>query len=145
MIRLICFNIFDIEDEKYIPLKVHELKVAFYVLKQGRDSDQIYQTKLLNIVQVIERCGASLVEDSLTREAVCKVLGYRSNTTAPAQKAEITKKVKEGTLRTALILGASDPAAMCESLRRACRESTPSPGSHELGQCVLGTCWGSIK
>jgi hypothetical protein len=105
VIKLICFNI---EDEKYIPQKVHEVKSAFYALKQGRDSDQIYQTKFLNNVQVIEQCGASLGEDPLTREAVCKALGYATNTGAAAQKAEISKTVKDYTLGAALILGA-DP------------------------------------
>ena len=47
IIKLICFNI---EDEKYVPLKVHEAKAAFYALKQGRDTDQVYQTKFLNSV-----------------------------------------------------------------------------------------------
>jgi hypothetical protein len=40
IIKLICFNI---EDEKYVPQKVHETKAAFYTLKQGHDSDQAYQ------------------------------------------------------------------------------------------------------
>ncbi len=68
IIKLICFNI---EDEKYIPQKVHETKAAFYALKQGRDSDQAYQIRFLNTVQVIEQCGASLGEDPLTRTMVC--------------------------------------------------------------------------
>jgi hypothetical protein len=63
VIKLICFNI---EYEKYAPHKVHETKAAFYALKQGRDSDQAYQIKFMNTVQVIEKCGASLVEDPLT-------------------------------------------------------------------------------
>ena len=37
VINLICFNT---EDEKYVPLKVHEAKVALYALRQGRDADQ---------------------------------------------------------------------------------------------------------
>jgi hypothetical protein len=59
VIKLICFNI---EEDKYAPQKVHEVKAAFYALKEGRDTDQVYQTKLLNSVQVIEKCGASLEE-----------------------------------------------------------------------------------
>jgi hypothetical protein len=69
VIKLICFNIeeekyicFNIEEEKYAPQKVHEVKTAFYALKEGRDTDQVYQTKFLNSVQVIEKCGASLEE-----------------------------------------------------------------------------------
>jgi hypothetical protein len=60
---LICFNI---EDEQYAAQKVHETKAAFYALKQGRDSDQAYQTKFISTVQVIEQCGASLGEDPRT-------------------------------------------------------------------------------
>jgi hypothetical protein len=63
VIKLICFNI---EDEKYAPQKVNETKDALYALKQGRDSDQAYQIKFMNTVQVIEQCGASLGEDTLT-------------------------------------------------------------------------------
>lgn len=37
VITLICFNI---EDEKYVPLNVHEAKPALYALMQGRDSNQ---------------------------------------------------------------------------------------------------------
>ena len=74
MIKLICFNI---EDEKYVPLKVHEAKVAFYALKQRRDTDQVYQTKFfLNIVQVIKWCGADIGEDPLTRNDVRTSQGY---------------------------------------------------------------------
>ena len=73
VIKLICFNI---EDVKYVPLKVHEAKVAFYGLKQGRDTDQVYQTKFLNIVQVVDQCRADLGDDPLTREVVCKSLNY---------------------------------------------------------------------
>ena len=46
-IKLICFNI---TDEKYAPLKVHEAKVAFYKFRQGRDTNQAYRTKFLNMV-----------------------------------------------------------------------------------------------
>jgi hypothetical protein len=63
VIKLICSNI---EDEKYAPQKMHETKASFYALKQGRDSDQTYQIKFMNTVQVIEQCGASLGEDPLT-------------------------------------------------------------------------------
>ena len=51
IIKLICFNI---EDEKYVPQKVHKTKSAFYLLRQGKDSDQAYQIKFLNTVQVIK-------------------------------------------------------------------------------------------
>jgi hypothetical protein len=47
VIKLICFNI---EDERYAHQKVFEAKCAFYALKQGRDSDQAYQIKFINIV-----------------------------------------------------------------------------------------------
>jgi hypothetical protein len=62
IIKLICF---DIEDEKYIPQKVHETKSAFCALKQGKDSDQACQIKFMNTVQVIEQCGAPLGEDPI--------------------------------------------------------------------------------
>jgi hypothetical protein len=78
VIKLICFNI---EDEKYIPQKVHETKAAFYHLKQGKDSDQAYQIKFMNTVQVIEQCGASLGEDPMIRAMVCKDLTYAATTT----------------------------------------------------------------
>jgi hypothetical protein len=85
--------------------KVHETKAAFYSLKQGRDSDQAYQIKFLNTVQVIEQCGASLGEDPLIRAMVCKDLGYFTTTRTEIELAEITKKVRDYTLGTALILG----------------------------------------
>jgi hypothetical protein len=88
VIKLICFNI---EDEKYAPQKVHETKASFYALKQVRDSDQGYQIKFMNTVQVIEQCGASLGEDTLTRTIVCKHLGFRANTTTATEVTEITK------------------------------------------------------
>jgi hypothetical protein len=105
VITLICFNI---EDEKYAPQKVHETKAAFYALKQVRDSDQAYQIKFVNTVQVIEKCGASLGEDPLTRTIVRKHLGFRANMTTATEMAEITKKVREYILGTEMILGA-DP------------------------------------
>jgi hypothetical protein len=105
VIKLICFNI---EDEKYVPQKVHETKAAFYALKQGRDSDQAYHIKFMNTVEVIEQCGASLGTDPLTRILVCKNLNYQPNTTTATEITEINKKVREYTLGTALILGA-DP------------------------------------
>ena len=77
VIKLFCFNI---EDEKYIPQKVYEVKVALYALKQGRDSNQDYHTKFLNILEVIKQCGVSLGEYSLICKEVCKVLNCRSNT-----------------------------------------------------------------
>jgi hypothetical protein len=92
---LICFNI---EDEKYIPQKVHETKAAFYHLKQGKDSDQAHQIKFMNTVQVIEQCGASLEEDPMTRAMVCKNLGYSIRTTTNTEVAEITKTVRDYTL-----------------------------------------------
>ena len=113
VIKLICFNI---EDEKYAPQKVHETKSSFYTLKQGKDSDQVYQTKFLNTVQVIEKCGASLGEDPLTRAMVCKDLNYSITTTNVAKKAEITKTVRDYTLGTALLLGA-DPERYSSMIR----------------------------
>jgi len=113
IIKLICFNI---EDEKYIPQKVHETKAAFYSLKQGKDSDQAYQIKFLNTVQVIEQCGASLGEDPLTRTMVCKDLGYQLNTSSATELSEINKKVRDYTLGVALILGA-DPERYSSMIR----------------------------
>ena len=118
VIKLICFNI---EDEKYAPQKVHETKAAFYALRQGRDSDQAYQTKFLNTVQVVEQCGASLGEDPLTREMVCKALGFQTTTKDTTELSEITKTVRDYTLGTALILGA-DPdrySSMIRGLKNA--------------------------
>ena len=109
VIKLICFNI---KDEKYVPLKVHEAKMAHYALfKQGRDTDQVYQTKFLNIVQVIDRSGAELGDDPLICDIVCTSLNYSPCTTGAAKKVEISKKVKEYTLATAFIYG-STPNAM---------------------------------
>jgi hypothetical protein len=114
VIKLICFNI---EDEKYVPQKVYETKTAFYALRQGRDSDQAYQIKFMNIVQVIQQCGASLGEDPLTRIMVCKDLGYQANTTTASALLEITKTVRDYTLGAALILGA-DPDRYSNMIRR---------------------------
>jgi hypothetical protein len=118
VITLICFNI---EDEKYAPQKVHETKASFYALKQGRDSDQAYQITFMNTVQVIEQCGASLGEDTLTRSIVCKHLGFRANTTIATEVAKITKKVRKYTRGTAIILRA-DPdhyISMIRGLKKA--------------------------
>jgi hypothetical protein len=62
----------------------------------------------MNTVQVIEQCGASLGEDPLTRTIVCKHLCFWANTTIETEVAKITKKVREYTLGTAMILG-TDP------------------------------------
>lgn len=113
VIKLICFNI---EDEKYVPQKVYETKAAFYTLRQGRDSDQAYQIKFMNTVQVIEQCGASLGEDPLTRIMVCEDLGYQVNTTTASELLEITKTVRDYTLGAALILGA-DPDRYSNMIR----------------------------
>ncbi len=83
VIKLICFNI---EDEKHVPQKVHETKTAFYNLKQGKETDQAYQIRFMNTVQVIEQCGASLGEDPLTRTMVCIDLGCNLDTNVTAEK-----------------------------------------------------------
>jgi hypothetical protein len=75
----------------------------------------------MNNVQVIEQCGASLGEDTLTRTIVCKHLGFRENITIATEVPEITKKVREYTLGTAMILGA-DPdrySSMIRGLKNA--------------------------
>ena len=113
VIKLICFNI---EDEKYVPQKVHETKAAFYALNQGRDSDQAYQIRFLNTVQVIEQCGASLGEDPLTRAMVCADLGFQVNTTTISEMEEIKNTVRDYTLGAALILGA-DPERYSSMIR----------------------------
>jgi hypothetical protein len=113
VIKLICFNI---EDENYVPQKVHETKAAFYTLKQGRDSELAYQIKFLNTVQVIEKRGASLGEDPLTRTIVCRDLGFHVGTTVATEIAETTKKVRNCTLGAALILGA-DPERYSSMIR----------------------------
>jgi hypothetical protein len=118
VIKLICFNI---EDEKYVPQKVHETKSAFYHLKQGKDSDQAYQIKFMNTVQVIEQCGASLGEDPMIRAMVCKDLTYSVDTIVATEITEISKKVRDYTLGAALILGA-DPdrySSMIRGLKNA--------------------------
>ena len=118
VIKLICFKI---EDEKYIPQKVHEAKAAFYHLKQGRDSDQVYHVKFMNTVLVIEQCGASLGEDPMVRAMVCKNLSYNLHTTDTEEIKEIAKTVRDYTLGAALILGA-DPerySGMIRGLKNA--------------------------
>jgi hypothetical protein len=113
IIKLICFNI---EDEKYAPQKAHETKAAYYLMKQGRDSDQAYQIRFINTVQVIEQCGSSIGEDPLIRTVVCKDLGYASTTTSPTEIAEIKKTVRDYTLGAGLILGA-DPERYSSMIR----------------------------
>jgi hypothetical protein len=113
VIKLICF---DIEDEKYIPQKVHESKAAFYALKQGKDTDQAYQIKFMNTVQVIEQCGASLGEDPMVRTMVCKNLGYNADTRNATEISIITTTVRDYTLGVALILGA-DPERYSNMVR----------------------------
>jgi hypothetical protein len=113
IIKLICFNI---EDEKYAPQKAHETKAAYYLMKQGRDSDQAYQIRFINTVQVIEQCGSSIGEDPLIRTVVCKDLGYASTTTPPTKIAEIKKTVRDYTLGAGLILGA-DPERYSSMIR----------------------------
>ncbi|WP_288992070.1 hypothetical protein [uncultured Marinobacter sp.] len=118
VIKLICFNI---EDEKYVPQKVHETKTAFYNLKQGKETDQAYQIRFMNTVQVIEQCGASLGEDPLTRTMVCKDLNYNTGTIVASEITEISKTVRDYTLGAALILGA-DPrrySGMIRGLKNA--------------------------
>jgi hypothetical protein len=118
VIKLICFKI---EDEKYAPQKENETKAALYALKQERDFDQAYQIKFMNTVQVIEQCSASLREDPLTRTIVCKHLGFRENTAIATEVTKITKKLRECTLGTAMILGA-DPdrySSMIRGLKNA--------------------------
>ena len=118
VIKLICFNI---EDEKYVPQKVHETKAAFYALKQGRDTDQAYQIKFVNTVQVVEQCGASLGEDPLVRTMVCKDLGVREGTTDTIEIAQVKARVRDYTLGAAFILGA-DPdrySSMIRGLKNA--------------------------
>jgi hypothetical protein len=113
IIKLMCFNI---EDEKCIPQKAHEAKAAFCHLKQGKDSNQACQIKFMNAVQVIEQCGASLVEDPMTRAVVCENLGHSIRTTTDTEVAEITKTVRDCTLGVALILGA-DPDRHTDMIR----------------------------
>jgi hypothetical protein len=120
VIKLICFNI---EDEKYAPQKVYETKAAFYALKQGKDSEQAYQIKFMNTVQVIETCGAFLGEDPLARTIVCKHLGFRVNKTTASEVAEITKKVRDYTLGAALILGA-DPDRYSSMINRGLKNAS---------------------
>jgi hypothetical protein len=119
VIKLICFNI---EDEKYVPQKAIEVKAAFYNMKQGKhESDQAYQVKFLNAVQVIEQCGSSLGEDPLVRALVCKDLGYSIDTRNTVEISEITKTVRDYTLGAALILGV-DPdrySSMLKGLKNA--------------------------
>jgi hypothetical protein len=100
IIKLICFKI---EDKKYVPQKVHEVKAAFYSIKQGRDSDQAYQIRFINNVQVVEQRGASLDEDPLVRKMVCKYLSYNLQTNDVDEIKEISKAVKGYTLGTTLI------------------------------------------
>jgi hypothetical protein len=116
LLRVIKLIYFNIEDEKYAPQKVHDTKAAFYALTHGKDSDQAYQIKFMNTVQVIEKCDASLREDPLTRTIVCKHLGFRANTTIATEVAEITKKVRDYTLGTSMILGA-DPDCYSSMVR----------------------------
>jgi hypothetical protein len=118
VIKLICFNI---QDEKYVPQKVHETKTAFYNLKQGKETDQAYQIRFMNTVQVIEQCGASLGEDPLTRTMVCKDLNYITGTIVASEIAKISKTVRDYTLGVALILGV-DPrrySGMIRGLKNA--------------------------
>jgi hypothetical protein len=77
LLRVIKLIYFNIEDEKYVPQKVHETKTAFYNLKQGKETDQAYQIRFMNTAQVIKQCGASLGEDPLTR-----TVGARDQTQA---------------------------------------------------------------
>lgn len=118
IIKLICF---DIQDEKYVPQKVHETKAAFYALKQGRDTDQAYHIRFLNTVHVIEQCGASLGEDPMTRTMVCRNLNLQEDTTTATEITAISKAVRDYTLGVALILG-TDPdrySGMIRGLKNA--------------------------
>jgi hypothetical protein len=70
----------------------------------------------MNTVQVNEKCGAPLGEDPLTRNIVCKHLGFRANTAIATEMAEIAKKVRDYTLGTSMILRA-DPYCYSSMIR----------------------------
>ena len=84
----------------------------------------MYQTKFLNIVQVIDQCGDDLRESLLIRETVCKNPSYSPRTTNAAQKLEITKKVEDYTLATSFIYG-SDPERYGNMVRGLLNASLP--------------------
>ena len=103
IIKLICF---DIEDEKYIPQKVHESKESFYMLSQGDSSLTDYYNRFNNVVAVIEQCGASLGLDPLIQKLVCKDFEYLATSTDPDVLAAIKNNhTREYTLAVGLILG----------------------------------------
>lgn len=111
IIKLICY---DIEDEKYVPQKVHECKAEFYAMKQGKSPLPEYFTRFKNQVTVIVQCGASLGEDPLIVQLVCKNLttdthtvAYPIVTTDALELAKIKKMTMEYTLAVALIMGAN--------------------------------------
>lgn len=103
IVKLICF---DIEDEKYIPQKVHESKEAYYALRQGATTLSEYYTRFKNQVTVIEQCGASIGSDPLIRKLVCKDFSINEATTDTTELTTIQKETREYTLAVALILGA---------------------------------------
>jgi hypothetical protein len=105
VIKLICFHI---EDEKFIPVKAHEALKAYYSLSQGNESAQIYHTRFLNTVKVIDQCGASLGEDPMTRAMVCEKLQLLTDSTNSAELLEITKAARDYKLAMGLLLN-SDP------------------------------------
>jgi hypothetical protein len=102
VIKLICY---DIGEDKYAPLKAHEMKVAYHTMKQGNDSNEVYHSKFSNVVLVAEQSGCLMGVDRETYVMVAKELRYNEDTTDATEIVEITKMAKDIAEATAFLVG----------------------------------------
>jgi len=104
VIKSICFNF---HDQKYTPQSIHEAKVRFYAIRQGRfEAVAQHYERYQNNTHVLEQCGGEIGLDFAIWKIACKEKGFSESTEDPDEHKVIKTVARDRMFAAGLILGA---------------------------------------
>ena len=94
LLELIKVTTFKLEDEKYLPLSIHNAKSVYYGFDQGSLSLNDYREKFMNVVEVATSYGNQLHDEAVSRQVCEESHGHDDlNSLTSRQKKAVDLKV----------------------------------------------------
>ena len=109
LLELIKCTTFKLEDEKYLPLSIHNAKSVYYGFNQGSLSLNDYREKFMNVVEIVTLYGNQLHDGLVSRQVCQETHGHENLRNLPiAQKKVVYLKAHNKYISCGFLLKAND-------------------------------------
>ena len=96
---------FNVQEQKYIPLSIHLAKQQFFLLSQGRNTVGKYYEQFKNQTDILNHIGAGIGDDEAIMKQVLRSQGINVNEAMDAQEEAAETEGTQWYLALAFLMG----------------------------------------